>query len=175
MYFGRRENHVYQRPWSKVNIHFWASLQKSRCIISVEKKISSEMEVAPRYMLFTLLTLFTHFSLLTMFTLWLLIWVMWLTRLGGPNWAYRADRTDIRCSWYGTGHERPFHFDCFGQSEFKNIACNGLWEPYAVTWSDGWMDGMGRDKPLRLLWPLQPRLDGFSLLKLLKHSLNSGK
>ena len=34
-----------------------------------------------------------------------------------------------------------FYFDCFGHKELKNIAYNGLWDPYAVT--VGWMDGMG--------------------------------
>ena len=44
-----------------------------------------------------------------------------------------------------------FNFDCLGHKEFKNIACNALWELYAVTWSDGWMDGMGRIINHRLL------------------------
>ena len=42
-----------------------------------------------------------------------------------------------------------FHFDCLGHKEFKKIAYNELWEPYAVTRWDGWTDG--RDIPLRLL------------------------
>ena len=35
-----------------------------------------------------------------------------------------------------------FYFDCLGRQELKNIAHNGLWIVYAVTWSDGmgWMD-----------------------------------
>ena len=43
-----------------------------------------------------------------------------------------------------------FYFECLGHKEFKNIAYNGLWELYAVTWSDG-MVGDGRIIPLRLL------------------------
>ena len=43
-----------------------------------------------------------------------------------------------------------FYFDCLGHKELKNIAYNGLWELYAVTWSDG-MVRDGRIIPLRLL------------------------
>ena len=47
---------------------------------------------------FTVDMVYTVDTVNTVMWLKLLIWVMWLTRLGGPNWAYRADRTDIRCS-----------------------------------------------------------------------------
>ena len=43
-----------------------------------------------------------------------------------------------------------FYFECLGHKEFKNIAYNGPWELYAVTWSDG-MGRDGRIIPLRLL------------------------
>ena len=40
----------------------------------------------------------------------------------------------------------------FGQKELKNMTYNdGLWEPYNVTWSDGWMVWDGRIIPLGLL------------------------
>ena len=62
------------------------------------------------------------------------------------DWADGADRAD------GTNEidmaemalhnmNTLFYFDCLGHKEFKNIAYNALWELYAVTWSDGWMDG----------------------------------
>ena len=43
-----------------------------------------------------------------------------------------------------------FYFDSLGHNELKNIAYNGLWEPYAVTWSDG-TDGWTDHTPFRLL------------------------
>ena len=48
-----------------------------------------------------------------------------------------------------------FFFDCLGHKEFKNIAHNGLWELYAVTWSDGWMGLIILLGLLRLLRHLQ--------------------
>ena len=30
-----------------------------------------------------------------------------------------------------------FYFDCLGDQELKNMAHNRLWQPFAVTWSDG--------------------------------------
>ena len=47
------------------------------------------------------------------------------------------------------------YFYCLGHKEFKNIAHNGLWELYAVTWSGGWMGLIILLRLLRLLKHLQ--------------------
>ena len=64
----------------------------------------------------------------------LLIWVMWLTGLGA-DWADRGDGTDV--AEMALRMNALFYFDCVGHKELKNIAYNGFWELYAVTWSDG--------------------------------------
>ena len=71
----------------------------------------------------------------------LLIWAMWLTGLGA-DWADRADRGDrTDVAEMALRMNALFYFDCVGHKELKNIAYNGLWKLYAVTWSDG----KGRD------------------------------
>ena len=56
----------------------------------------------------------------------------------GADWADGAEGTDETDVAEMALHMNAlFYFDCLGHKEFKNIAYNGLWEPYAVT--VGWM------------------------------------
>ena len=69
----------------------------------------------------------------------------------GADWANGADETDL-----AEIAIRMKALFCLGHKEFKNIVYDGLWEPYNVTWSDGWMVWDGRIIP-------------FGLLRLLEH------
>ena len=50
-------------------------------------------------------------------------------------WAYRTDGTDV--AEMALRMNALFYFGC-SFHKFKNIAYIGLWEPYAVIWSDRW-------------------------------------
>ena len=68
----------------------------------------------------------------------------------GADWADGADRGDgtdgTEVAGMALWMNALFYFNCSGHKEFKNIAYNGLWKPYAVT-----RDGTDRIIPLRLL------------------------
>ena len=74
----------------------------------------------------------------------------------GADWADGADRADgtdeTDAAEMALRTNALFYFDCLGHKECKNLAYNKLWEPYAVTWLDGW-DGwdIRTDHTLRLL------------------------
>ena len=58
----------------------------------------------------------------------------------GADWTDGADRTDeTDVAKMALRMNALFCFDCFCHEEFKNIAHNELWEPYAETLSDGWI------------------------------------
>ena len=81
------------------------------------------------------LTLLIGFTLLTLLTL--------VDEAEGADWADGAEMA-LRIN-------ALFYFYCLGHKEFKNIAHNGLWELYAVTWSGGWMGLIILLRLLRLL------------------------
>ena len=92
----------------------------------------------------TVFTVDTDYTVDMVYTVDTVYTVMWLFGNMGyvvdeAEWADRADRADV--AEMALCMNALFYFDCLGHKEFKNIAYNGLWESFAVPWSDGCMDG----------------------------------